>query len=93
LTFEQREDRVASCQDMAMADANKNYYRRWDLVFCLWPRNKATDFEWVGETSPWPKKLKFQFQHQNHVDKFFHLSKHSAQRTPTRGKNCKCRNL
>ena len=29
-------------------------------MFCLWPRDKATGSEWVGETSPWPKKLKFQ---------------------------------
>jgi hypothetical protein len=48
LTPVQREDRVTSCQVIIeMADADKiifkqNFYRRWDLVFCLWPRNKAT---------------------------------------------------
>jgi hypothetical protein len=46
-TPEQREDRVTYCQDIiAMADAGKkfwqNYYRRWDLLFCLCPWNKAT---------------------------------------------------
>ena len=32
----------------------------WDLVFCKWPRIKRQSCEWVGETSPRPKKLKFQ---------------------------------
>jgi hypothetical protein len=39
LTPEQREDRVASCQDtIATADADKKKkksYMRWDLLFCL----------------------------------------------------------
>jgi len=53
LTSELREDRVTSWQDIvAMADADRfffkqNYCGRWDVVFCLWPRNKATEF-WMG---------------------------------------------
>jgi hypothetical protein len=34
-------------------------YGRWNLVLCLWPLTKRQSSEWVGETSPWPKKLKF----------------------------------
>ena len=32
-------------------------------MFCLWPQKKRHSSEWVGETSPWPKKLKFQKSH------------------------------
>ena len=100
LTPEQREDQVTSCQDItAMTDADKHffkqkYYGRWDLVFCLWPRNKATEF-WMGwwdipsaEGTKIPK-----VQHQEHVDNFFRLSRHSSQRIRIRGKNSRCRTL
>jgi len=77
LTPEQWEDRVTSCQNIiAIADADKsfsqNHYRRWDLVFWLWPQNKATEF-WKGwwdvpsaQETEIPK-----VPHQDHVDKFF----------------------
>ena len=50
----------------------QNYYRRWDLVFCLWPRNKATDF-WI---SWWdiPSAAETEIPkapHQDHFDNFF----------------------
>ena len=77
LTPEQREDRVTSCQDIfAMADADKtfeqNYYARWDLVFCLWPRNKATVF-WMGWWDiTWAEETEIsKAPHQKHVDNFF----------------------
>ena len=55
LTPEQKEDRVTSCQDIiAMADADKNYYGRWD------PEPKRQSSEWAGQTSPRPRKLKFE---------------------------------
>ena len=38
----------------------QNYYGIWDLVFCLCPETKPQSSEWVGETSPRLKKLKFQ---------------------------------
>jgi hypothetical protein len=100
LTPEQREDRVTSCQDIiAICNTDKNffwqnYYRRWDLVFCLWPRNKVTEF-WMGwwdissaEETEIPK-----VPHKDNVDNFFLLSRHSAQSIHTRGINSKCRFL
>ena len=34
--------------------------KRWHLVFFLCPKTKWKSSEWFGETSPQPKKLKFQ---------------------------------
>jgi hypothetical protein len=63
LTPEQREDRVASCQDIiAMADADKNFFNKiitrdetWCFVYD--PETKQQSSEWVGETYPQLKKL------------------------------------
>jgi len=63
LTPEQREDRGTSCQDIiAMADAEKNFLNKiitgdetWCFVYD--PETKRQSSEWVGETSPRPKKL------------------------------------
>ena len=66
LTPARREDRVTSCQDtIAMADADKNLFNNiitGDETWCFAydPETKRKSSEWVGETSPWPKKLKFQ---------------------------------
>ena len=64
LTPEHREDRVTSCQDIiAMADAiffNKIITGDETWCFAHDPETKRQSFEWVGETSPHPKKLKFQ---------------------------------
>jgi histone-lysine N-methyltransferase SETMAR len=66
LTPEQREDRVTSCQDMIMmANADKNFFNKiimGDETWCFAydPETKRQSSEWVGETSPRPKKLKFQ---------------------------------
>jgi hypothetical protein len=66
LTPEQREDRVISCQDIiAMANADKNVVNKIiteDETWCFAydPETKRQNSEWVGETSPRPKKLKFQ---------------------------------
>jgi hypothetical protein len=66
LTPEQREDGVTSCQDIiAMADADKKIFlnkvimgdETWCFVFD--PETKRHNSECVGETSPWPKVLKF----------------------------------
>jgi len=65
LTPEQREDRVTSCQDdIAMNDADRNYFNKVIMEDETWcfaydPKTKRQSSEWVGETSPWPKKLKF----------------------------------
>ena len=66
LTPEQRVDRVTSCQDIiTMADADKIFFNEvitgedtW--CFAYDPETKLRSSEWVGETSPWLKKLKFQ---------------------------------
>ena len=66
LTPEQRNDRVTSWQDIiAMADADKKFVNkiiRGDETWCFAcdPKTKRKSSEWVGETSPRPKKLKFQ---------------------------------
>jgi histone-lysine N-methyltransferase SETMAR len=60
------QDRVTSYQDIfVIADANKNFVnniitgdKTWCFVFD--PETKRQSSEWVGETSPQPKKLKFQ---------------------------------
>jgi hypothetical protein len=48
-----------------MADADKNYFNKiimgdetWCFVYD--PETKQQSPEWVGETSSWPQKLKFQ---------------------------------
>jgi hypothetical protein len=66
LTPEQREDRVTSCHDIiAMVDADKNFFNKIIvgdeiLNFVYDPKTKQQNSEWVGETSPRLKKLKFQ---------------------------------
>ena len=63
---EQREDRVTSCQDIiAMAEVDKFSFTKiitGDETWCFAydPETKRKSSEWVGETSPRPKKLKFQ---------------------------------
>jgi len=64
-THEQREDRFTSCQDIiAMADADKNCLTKFmgDETWCFAydPERGRQSSEWFGETSPRPKKLKFQ---------------------------------
>ena len=72
----------------------QNYYGKWDLEFCLWSLNKVTEF-WMGEWDiPSAKETVIpEVPHQDHVDSFFRLLRHSAQRIRTRGKNSKCRIL
>jgi hypothetical protein len=66
LTPEQREERVTPCQDIiAIDDADKNFFNKMITGVETWcfaydPETKRQSSEWVGETSPWPKKLKFQ---------------------------------
>jgi len=48
-----------------MADADKIFLNKiitGDEIWCFAydPETKQQSSEWVGETSPWPKKLKFQ---------------------------------
>jgi hypothetical protein len=65
LTPEQSEDRVTSCRDIAMADADKKIINKiimGDESWCFVcdPETKRQSSEWVDEISPRPKKLKFQ---------------------------------
>jgi len=65
LTPEQRQDRVTYCQDIiAMADVGKNILTKLlqEMRPAVLPMSlkQSDSSEWVGETSPWPKKLKFQ---------------------------------
>jgi len=64
-TPEQREDRNTSCQDIiAMADTDKNFFNKiimgdetWCFAYATETQRRSS--EWVGETSPRPKKVKF----------------------------------
>ena len=64
MTPEQREDRVKPCKEIIpITDADKNFLTKLLLemrrgVLPMTPK-QATEFEWDGETSPQPKKLKF----------------------------------
>jgi len=99
-TLEQRKDQVTSYQDIiAMDDADNNFFNKiitGDETWCFAydPETKQQSSEWVGETSPRLKKLKFQRSCiKTMLITFFHLSRLSAQRICTRGKNSKCRIL
>jgi hypothetical protein len=65
LTPEKREGGVTSCQDIiAMADEDKTFFNKIiteDETWCFAydTETKRQSSEWVGETHPWPKKLKF----------------------------------
>ena len=101
LTPEKREDRVTSYrvtsyrvtsyQDIfAIADADKNFVNNiitGDETWCFAfdPETKRQRSEWVSETSPQPKKLKFQRPHIKTmlIIFFFRLSGLSAQRIRT----------
>jgi hypothetical protein len=64
------------------------------LCFASDPEIKQQSSEWVGEASPRPKQLKFQRSRiKTMLIIFFRLSRRSAQRIRTRGKNGKCRIL
>jgi hypothetical protein len=82
-----------------MANADKHFLNKiitGDETWCFAndPKIKQQSSEWVGETSPRLKKLKFQRSHiKNMLIIFFQLSRHSAERIHPRGKNNKCRIL
>ena len=78
LAPEQREDRVTSCQEIIMmANADKNFFNTiimGDETWCFAydPKTKQQNSEWIGETSPQSKKLKFQMSHiKKMLDNFF----------------------
>jgi len=83
--------RVTSYQDIfAIADADKNFVNNiitGDETWCFAfdPETKRQRSEWVSETSPQPKKLKFQRPHIKTmlIIFFFRLSGLSAQRIRT----------
>ena len=63
---------------------NKIITEDWDLVFCLWPRNKATEFRTGWWDIPSAKETEIsKVPHLDHVDNFFRLSRLSAQRIRT----------
>jgi len=66
LTPEQKDQRIAACQDLiATADSDPDFFKKiltGDETWCFAydPTTKRQSTAWVGETSPWPKKLRFQ---------------------------------
>jgi hypothetical protein len=93
LTSEQREDRVTSCQNrIAMADAD-NYFLTKLLremrpgVLSMTPNQSERVLNGLVRHSSAGETEISNVLHQDHVDKFFRLSRRSAQRIRTRGKN------
>ncbi|XP_011706123.1 PREDICTED: putative uncharacterized protein FLJ37770, partial [Wasmannia auropunctata] len=66
LTQEQMDDRIEYCQDLlSMIDRDENFLDKiitGDETWCFAydPETKRQSSEWVGESSPRPKKLRFQ---------------------------------
>jgi len=85
-------DGVISCQDII---ADKKFFNKiitgdetWCFVYD--PETKRQSSEWIGETSPQPKKLKFQSSRiKIMLIIFFRFSRRNAQRIRTSGKNSK----
>jgi hypothetical protein len=74
-----------------MADTYKIFVNKiitGDETWCFTydPETKRQISEWVGETFPWPKKLKFQSSRIKKMLTNFRISRCSAQRIRTRGK-------
>jgi hypothetical protein len=100
LTPEQKEDRVTSCQDIiAMADADKKFFNKIITVDETWcfandSETKRQSSEWVGATSPRPKKLKFQKSRIKTMLIIFYDSQGVVHKESVpEGKNSKCRIL
>jgi len=66
LTPEQKDQRIAACRDLIVtADSDPDFFKKiltGDETWCFAydPTTKRQSAAWVGETSPWPKKLRFQ---------------------------------
>jgi hypothetical protein len=66
LTPEEKEWRIAACQDLiATADGDPDFFMKtvtgdetWCFAYNLTTKHQSA--AWVGETSPRPKKLRFQ---------------------------------
>jgi len=63
LSPEQKDQRIAACQDLiATADSDPDFFKKTITGNEMWcfaydPTTKRQSATWVGETSPWPKKL------------------------------------
>ena len=66
LTPEQKDRRTAACRHLiATADSNPDFFKKIvtgdkTLCFAYDPTTERQSVAWVGETSPRPKKLRFQ---------------------------------
>ena len=67
LTPEQEDWRIAACRDLiATADSDPDFFKKKILIgdetrcFAPDPTTKRQSAAWVGETSPQPKKMRFQ---------------------------------
>ena len=66
LTSEQKVRRTASCRDLiATAESDPDFFKKTvtgdeTCCFAYDPTTKRHSAAWVGEISPWPKKLRFQ---------------------------------
>jgi len=63
LTAEQKNWRIAACRDLiATGDSDPDFFKKivtGDETWCFAydPTTKHQSAAWVGETSPWPKKM------------------------------------
>ena len=66
MTAEQKDLRSAACRYLiAIPDSDPQFFKKivtGDEMWCFTydPTTKHQSAAWVGETSPWPKKLRFQ---------------------------------
>jgi len=66
LTSEQKDRRIVACRDLiATADSDPHFFKKiltGDETWCFAydPTTKRQSAAWVGETSPWPKKVRVQ---------------------------------
>jgi len=97
LTPEQKNRRIAACLDLiATADSDPDFFKKivtgdetW--FFAYDPTTKRQSAAWVGETSPRPKKLRFQKSRvKNILAIFFRLARRNPQRICSGGWNYQC---
>jgi len=86
LTPEQKDRRIAACRDLiATADSDPDFFKkivtgdeRW--IFAYDPTTKRQSAVWVGETSPRPKKLRFQKSCMKTAGDFLRFARRNPQR-------------
>ena len=93
LTPEQKDRRIAACRGLiATVDSDPDFFKKTvtgDETWCFAydPTTKCQSPAWVGETSPRPKKLRFQ---KSRVGGFLRLTRRNPQRIRSGWWNYQC---